>query len=257
MALKPGDPGYESELDRARKDAARYRAALAPYKDVFGSFSEDEQAALLDLVGGLNESTEAGAKKFRDFAYAILGDEQFSADAPWETLGSTEPTGEEPVADEQNQNQGAPSEEVLSLTKEDLIAILDERDRRSQEAQLEQEVQSIMSEVQAAGFADGTPEQALVLWHMANETNGDLGAAVEKVRAVFPSGDEGGEEQSDEPPATPPPSDPPETSGTQFPESGKQGAPGLTGSGPEVETAKTFEEAANRALERLSAVPGE
>ena len=149
-----------SDIDEAhrmirelRKEAAGYRVKAKPYAEVFDQFNEGEQAYLLETIKGLANDDPQAAIELRDLSKRLLQDEFYDGlDLPVQ----------EPK--EKPGKLGKEGDDVSALTREELIALLDEREGKTkaelakerEEAQRRADAEAIFAEIEEAGFERGS-----------------------------------------------------------------------------------------------------
>lgn len=146
--------GYIKEL---RAEAAKYRTSAKSYEDVFGQYADEDREVWFELAKLTASDPAAAAAKFEEIAGGLKS--RYS-----------EPTPDPAPA-------GDPKSEPITAEKlEQLLA------EREQKAEIDRQVAAINKQV-ADKFGEGTPESHLALRYAAQETNGDIDAAIAKVEA--------------------------------------------------------------------------
>lgn len=147
-------------VEKLRNEAAERRTKHAPFEEAFGAYSPEDQAVFLDLAKTFAADPSAGVDRFEHLATELR--KQYP--------GQKTPTATELAAEAGAEGTDKP------MTRSDVEAYLKEqRDADAQEAA----VKSITAEV-AAVYPVGTADHREVLWLAANETNGDIKAAIAK-----------------------------------------------------------------------------
>lgn len=155
------DRGY---VEQVRRDAANYRnkakeleERLSPWKDALEGWEPDDQQAVKELLAAVKKGD-------RDAITAILGLDD-GAVAPDVT------TAPQP---------GDPG----YLTPADFDRLLEERlSEREQKAELDRQVKAIESEAKELGYEQGSNDYALLFKIAHEQTDGDLKAADEQLKA--------------------------------------------------------------------------
>ncbi len=213
-----------------RKEAADYRTKYKPFRDSFDGFTDQEVSFLLNIVDVTSKDADAGAPAFRDLALDLLGEEKFKdglAIAPTEEDNQEE---EAPVADEEKP--------ASVLTKEELIALFEERDQAAaktrEEEEREAEIEEVYAEVEALGFERGT--EGFLRMLMEGQVKAQLGEDVD-FEAIAPGVRSAvGMEDSEDGEAEAEAEAPAEEDGTKFPKS----ADATKGKGAPTEEAKDW-----------------
>lgn len=173
LAHPQGDVFTRDYVERIRQEAASHRVRAKEYADRYGVFDAYEDAdrqVWVDLATSWRDDPQSAAETMRRIADSVLGMQQQQA-------------AEERVA---------ATQEVLDLADEDLTPEqvaklvderLAERERIAAErAEAEAAVAEVVSQVEGAGFAKGTPDHLMVLM-TASQNGGDVAKAIEQQKA--------------------------------------------------------------------------
>ena len=144
------DRGY---VEKIRAEAAKYRTDYKPFKEAFDGYEAEDRDALLGLARELLDNPEAAARRMLDASRSIAGDDFDS----W--VNPVEPE---------------------YLTPETLEAQLTQRETVARQ---KAEVDAIQREAADLGYTENTADHAKLFFYAANETQGDMKAAHEKMQA--------------------------------------------------------------------------
>lgn len=152
-----------SEVEKARREAHNLRERAKQYEEVFGTYSEEDRTTLLALARAIRDNpAEADAWWQQNITAAIAGQQGPAAQqqaekvvAGLEAAGVTVP--------------GADEDEPL--TRAELKALLDERDRGAREKAA---IDEVVKEAKALGYDLDGPEYVTLLWFASNRAGGDL-----------------------------------------------------------------------------------
>lgn len=207
------DPANErfdrTYVERLRREAADARVSGKPFKDAFDGYQQEEVEALLDLVTTIRQDPRTAAARMAELVDVI--NQQFQEEAP-------------------------PGEEPEVVTRAEVERMLAERE---QEKSISSAVQSIEQQASELGYKKGSRDYVTLLWTAQNETNYDLKAAHETIKAdrqrVIDEYVSGKEKDAD----------------------GSATRPPGGGAGSEPRKAGDFKDARARLEARLAAVPGQ
>lgn len=220
-------------VEELRNEAASYRKKYAPYRDAFDGFRDEEVGFLLNLVAGLKAADPtAAAKTMRDVAFDMLG-EKWTEDAPW--------SDEEPESSEKEEapmeGVEVPEDKAAALTADEIQRILDERDKRAQQAKEEEEltrlVEQVKAEAQTLGYEPDSPDYFLLVNTAMHKTDGDLSQAAAMLAPITGIGGGGGSDGADDTAGTAPGTE--QAAAPRFPppfQGGAGAAPGEPKEGP-------------------------
>ncbi len=147
-AVDTFDRKYVTKL---REEAAGYRTKHKPYEEAFGKYSDEERGIWFELANGLVSDPTATAKRFKEIAAAVLGDDDKVEPDP-------DPTGDK---------------EEPPLTRAQVQELLAERDKT---ADLDGRVKGIKATATGLGYKEGSVGYRTLLI-TAQENGGDIDAA--------------------------------------------------------------------------------
>lgn len=154
-----------------REQARELEAKLAEYDNVYGRYDSEDREAWFEMATRFAENPVDGAEMMQRIAEQVLNEGKTPEEAT-----------EHVIAEDQVAAEAA--EAGVVMTPEQVQALVDERLAAEKQAQ-EQEaaIESVFSEMRAAGFDPHTRDGHSVLWTANNETGGDIAKAIEIVKA--------------------------------------------------------------------------
>lgn len=176
-----GDPFTELPVDQAlfprsyveklRNEGHKYRTEAqtaaqkaAEYDQVYGRYEPEDRRVWFELANAWAYDPSQAAQMMQEIAQAVLTEGK-----PAEPAKAAVSDADIPIPDD--------------LTPEKVQAMIDERIAAQQQATAQQHaVETIYQEVRGHGYDPESREGFMVLWTANNETDGDIGAAVEKMK---------------------------------------------------------------------------
>ena len=170
-------PADQDSFDRAyvetlRSEAASRRVAakeLGERYETFEKYSEDDRAVWDHLAKLMYDDPTAGAEAMQDIAVALLGETET-------------PKEETPVEVPKTDDGPLTAEKVQEMVAAALAA---ERTTQAEEHKKGEVVRNFEAQAEKLGYTKGTPQYTTLLHFAANETNGEVGPAHEKVQAFL------------------------------------------------------------------------
>lgn len=167
--------GYVEKLRKQgqtyREQAQAHEQALSEYEQIYGQYEPEDRQAWFAMANEWARDPRAGAEMMQRIADAVLNEGKTPEEATEQVIA------EDQVAAEAEQAGAALTpEQVEQIVAERLAAEKAEREQA-------QAVESVFSELRAAGFDPNTREGHSVLWTANHETGGDIAKAIEIVKA--------------------------------------------------------------------------
>jgi uncharacterized protein (UPF0335 family) len=167
--------GYVEKLRKQgqtyREQAAQRAEELATYEQVYGQYEAEDRDTWLAMATEWARDPRAGAEMMQRIADAVLNEGKTPEEATEQVIAEDQLTAE--AADT---GTALTPEQVEQIVAERLAA---EKAEREQEAAIE----SVFTELRAAGFDPQSREGHSVLWTANHETGGDIAKAIEIVKA--------------------------------------------------------------------------
>lgn len=147
---------WQKEVREAREEAKRYRLRAKEYDEVYDGLDDAGRGFLLEL----NKALKAG--------------DTDAAQAMWDQLFTADPADPDPAA--------APP--ATAMSADDIDRIVEEKlAAREQARQKEQAIADLDHQAEALGYKPGTRDYVNLLFVANHETNGDIAAAAEALKA--------------------------------------------------------------------------
>jgi hypothetical protein len=163
-----------SYVEKLRTEGHKYRTEAqsaaqkaAEYDQVYGIYDDADRQVWFDLARTWAVDPARAAEAMNAIARSVL-DEGKQSDSGGET-------GQATTVEDIAEQSGLTPEQVQAMISDALGA-------RDQQAAQAQAVQDIFDEVRTRGYDPETREGFMVLWTANNETDGDLDAAVDRIK---------------------------------------------------------------------------
>jgi hypothetical protein len=164
-----------SYVEKLRNEGHKYRTEAqstaqkyAEYDKVYGIYDDQDRQVWMDLARTWAVDPNRAAEAMQAIARSVLGEPEMASSRPAEPEAETSEDGNVDMS------QLTP-EQVQQMISDALTA-----DRQT--AAEQRAVEDIYSEVRSLGYDPDTREGFMVLWTANNETDGDLNAAVERIK---------------------------------------------------------------------------
>jgi uncharacterized protein (UPF0335 family) len=154
-----------------REQARALEEQLATYEQVYGQYEAEDRDAWFAMANEWARDPRAGAEMMQRIAEAVLNEGKTPEEATEQVIAE-----DQVAAAAEQSGQTLTPQQVEQIVAERLAAEKAEREQ-------EQAIESIFSEIRAAGFDPQTRAGHSILWTANNETGGDIAKAVEIVQA--------------------------------------------------------------------------